>query len=304
MAKGKKTKQPDVSKKNVQKKKAQSIEDQTFGLKNKKNSKVVQRKVTAIEKSVVNGGDRRQNSIDAQRARQKQDNKLRKKAVEDERNALFGEALMAIKGKKAGQMSNAGKLEAKGRDADEDTKKSGTSRAMKMMFQMDAQEMEARLKEDPNYVPTLEDEVESQRQKKVAELKASGKGTPVTEESFAAWQDRKRKRKLEANKKLVDAEMKKKKGGKGLGVLSGRALYEFKQELFADKNTDGVDLTYEKQSPEEQDAAENEIAMNGDDSQYNKDLFSDDATDGLDFDEENEVDDVAEKVDSDLTITG
>ena len=105
---------------------------------------------------------------------------------------------------------------------------------------MDAQEMEERLKEDPNYVPTLEDEIESQRQKKVAELKLSGKGTPVNPETFAAWQDRKRKRKLEANKKLLEAEMKKKKGGKGLGVLSGRALYEFKQELFADNKTDEI----------------------------------------------------------------
>jgi hypothetical protein len=169
---------------------------------------------------------------------------------------------------------------------------------------MDAQEMEARLKEDPNYVPTLEDEIESQRQVKVAELKLSGKGTPVTEVTFKAWQDKKRKRKMEANKKLVDAEMKKKKGGKGLGILSGRALYEFKKELFVDDNTEGADFGDFKQSPEDQDAMENENdKMNGNGGQYNKDLFLDDTTDGLDFDEETKVDEVAEKVDKDLKLT-
>ena len=92
--------------------------------------------------------------------------------------------------------------------------------------------MEERLREDPNYVPTLEDKIESERQKKVEELKKTGKGTPVTPESFAAWQEGKRKRKAEEAKKLVETELKKKKGGKGLAVLSGRALYEYKKDLF------------------------------------------------------------------------
>lgn len=79
----------------------------------------------------------------------------------------------------------------------------------------------------------MEDKIESQRQKKVAELKASGKkGTPVTPETFRAWQERKRKRKADAARKLVEAELKKKKGGKGLAVLSGRDLYEYKKDLF------------------------------------------------------------------------
>ncbi len=50
----------------------------------------------------------------------------------------------------------------------------------------------------PNYVPTLEDKIEAERQKKVADLKKNGsKGTPVTPESFAVWQEKKRKRKQE-----------------------------------------------------------------------------------------------------------
>lgn len=79
----------------------------------------------------------------------------------------------------------------------------------------------------------------------MAELKASGKaGTPVTAETFAAWYHQKRQRKLEAAKLLVEAELKKKKGGKGLGVLSGRALFEYKRELFKDADAndgDGAD---------------------------------------------------------------
>ena len=81
-------------------------------------------------------------------------------------------------------------------------------------------------------MPTIEDRIEAERQKKVEELKKSGKGTKVTPETFAAWQERKRKKLAEEAKKLVEAEFKKKKGGKGLAVLSGRALYEYKQDLF------------------------------------------------------------------------
>jgi DRG Family Regulatory Proteins, Tma46 len=91
----------------------------------------------------------------------------------------------------------------------------------------------------PFYVPTLEDEVETQRQQKVAELKASGKtGTAVTEESFNVWLENKRQARKAAAMKLVEAEFKKKKGGKGLSVLSGRDLYEYKADLFRDMDDD------------------------------------------------------------------
>lgn len=75
----------------------------------------------------------------------------------------------------------------------------------------------------------------------VAELKLSGRGTPVTPETFAAWQERKRKKKAEEAQKKVEAELKKKKGGKGLSVLSGRDLYEYKKELFHDDDDDYSD---------------------------------------------------------------
>lgn len=88
----------------------------------------------------------------------------------------------------------------------------------------------------------MEDEIESQRQKKVEELKKSGKGTPVTPETFKAWQEKKRRRKAEEAKSLVEAEFKKKKGGKGLAVLSGRALFDYKKELFVDDEGAAEDI--------------------------------------------------------------
>jgi hypothetical protein len=195
--------------------------------------------VQSVEKSVLNAGDRKMRMMEEQRQKAKAEAKLHRKAVKEEQDALFGAALLAVQ-KKNSVSQKDGKVEAKGRDGNDEANKKTTSRAMKMMFQMDAQEMEEKLREDPNYVPTLEDDIEAQRQKKVEELKLSGKGTPVTPETFAAWQDRKRKKKLEEAKKLVEAEFKKKKGGKGLSVLSGRDLYEYKKELF-DRDEEGDD---------------------------------------------------------------
>jgi hypothetical protein len=48
---------------------------------------------------------------------------------------MYFEALGALNKKKTN--FKEGKAEAKGRDADEEGKKKGTSRAMKMMYQMD-----------------------------------------------------------------------------------------------------------------------------------------------------------------------
>ncbi|CAB9530441.1 expressed unknown protein [Seminavis robusta] len=248
----------DASKKSVQKKKNQAIEDKTFGLKNKNKSKKVQQHIQSVQKSVLNSGDPRQRKQDEARAKAKADAKARKKAMKEEQDALFGAALLAVSKKKTTD-KKGGKVEAKGRDADDEGNKKSTSRAMKMMFQMDAQEMNDKLREDPNYVPTLEDEIEMQRQTKIEELKKSGKSTPITEATFKEWQERKRKVKAEAAKKLVEAEMKKKKGGKGLAVLSGRALYEYKKSLFtAGDEEEDVDTSIPEPDDEDTTATNND----------------------------------------------
>jgi len=238
-----KKKDKGASKKNEQKKKTKSIEDKTFGLKNKNKSKKVQAHITSVTKSVLNSGDPRQKKLDEARKRQKINAKARKKAMEEERNALFGEAILAVQ-KKSTTKTKGGISESKGRDHDDKKEKGGQSKAMKMMFQMDAQEMEEMLTSDPNYVRTIEDEVELQRQKKLTELKEKGiKGTPITAETFKIWLDKKRKAKQDKARKLVETELKKKKGGKGLSVLSGRDLFEYKRDLFkdGDENDDDND---------------------------------------------------------------
>jgi DRG Family Regulatory Proteins, Tma46 len=72
-----------------------------------------------------------------------------------------------------------------------------------------------------------------ERQKVLVQLKAAGKiGTPVNPETFAAWQEQKRLARQADIKRRVETELRKKKGGKGLSVLSGRDLYEYRKELF------------------------------------------------------------------------
>ena len=107
-----------TSKKAEQKKKKQVLEDKTFGLKNKSKSKKVQQHVAAVEKSVMNSGDPQMRRAEEQRKRQKADQKARKKAMKDEQDALFGEALLAVS-KKGTTDKKEGKVEAKGRDADD-----------------------------------------------------------------------------------------------------------------------------------------------------------------------------------------
>lgn len=135
------------SKKSIQKKKQQAIEDKTFGLKNKNKSKKVQNYVQGVTNNVMNSGDRRQRQLEEQRAKAKAEAKARKKAMKEEQDALFGEALLAIQKKNTTNQKD-GKVEAKGRDADDEGNKKNTSRAMKMMYQMDAKEMDDRLRED------------------------------------------------------------------------------------------------------------------------------------------------------------
>mmetsp|Transcript_36983 Transcript_36983/g.54306 ORF Transcript_36983/g.54306 Transcript_36983/m.54306 type:complete len:294 (-) Transcript_36983:491-1372(-) len=274
-----KKKKDNESKKSLQKKKEKLLEDKTFGLKNKNKSKKVQAEVRSVKNSIMNTGDRQQRKLEEQKKQMKLANKARKKAEQQERDAMFGEALLAVSKKTSVKMK--GNVEAKGRDHGDDEKKSGTSRAMKMMFQMDAKEMEDKLKEDPNYVPTIEDDIESQRQKMFEKLKKEGKkGTPVTEETLKAWIERKRKKRAAAAKKLVEAEMRKKKGGKGLSVLSGRELYDYNKALFVDDETNKDDTTAAKAQDDE--GNENGLAKDTD------------AT----------VDAVAEKVQTDLFLEG
>jgi hypothetical protein len=138
------------------------------------------------------------------------------------------------------------------------------------------------LTHQPNYVPTLEDEIEAKRQKMVAELKKSGKGTPITPETFAVWQDIKIAKRQAAAKKLVEAEFRKKKGGKGLAILSGRALYEYKRELFRDRDDDEGDGVHESPATTNGDVDNGPNVVEEVTAQVQSDLFLDGDDDDLD----------------------
>jgi len=259
------------NKKQDQKKKEKMLEDKTFGLKNKNKSAKVQKYVAQTKSSIMGGISHRERVEKEQKKQEKMANKQARKQAEKERNALFNDALLAVNKKKTTKLK--GESSAVGRDASAAANdKKNTSRAMKMMFQMDAKEMEEKLREDPNYVPTLEDEVEAKRQELFERLKKTGKkGTPVTPETLKAWQEKKRKRKAEAAKKLVEAESRKRKGGKGLSVLSGRELYEYNSKLFKDKEEDEKRVLDEDKIPAS-DAVEvvaekvqEELFLDGDD---------------------------------------
>ena len=123
-------KKEPASKKTVQKKKQQAIEDKTFGLKNKNKSKKVQQQIQSIKKTIENSGDPKQRKLEEQRKEARIAAKAAKKAAEDERNALFSEALLAVK--KTTTVTNKAINDAKGRDHEEGKEKANTSRAMKM----------------------------------------------------------------------------------------------------------------------------------------------------------------------------
>ena len=153
----KKKKAEEQSKKALQKKKEKLLEDKTFGLKNKNKSAKVQSYVNSQKANIMNSGS---TALTRKQEEEKKQQKLAKKALmkakKAEQDALFGEALLAVS-KKGGNKfdGKSGKIESKGRDHDDGKEKGGTSRAMKMMFQMDAKEMEERLKEDVSMVHTL-----------------------------------------------------------------------------------------------------------------------------------------------------
>lgn len=84
---------------------------------------------------------------------------------------------------------------------------------------------------------TLEQVIEIQRAKMRSEGVA---GTPVTEKTLSEWKARKAEKVRQAAVAKVAAEMKKKKGGKGLSVLSGKELFAYNAALFVDDEQVGL----------------------------------------------------------------
>lgn len=141
----------------------------------------------------------------------------------------------------------------------------------------------------------MEDEIELLRSKLVDDLKKEGKtGTPINPETFAIWQEKKRLKRASEVAKKVEAELRKKKGGKGLSILSGRDLYEYKRELFTkiDEGDGKDDVAMALPSRDDRAANDEEDDNNANDdnndivngiaSQVQADLFLHDGDDDLD----------------------
>lgn len=222
------------SKKAVREKKKTLVEDLTFGLKNKNKSKKVQQFINRTELSVKasHGGAQQVKNKEA-----KEQTKIAKKLQEEELRVLFNDGLVNEFGKSKSKASASAAslgvtaaskemqelLEGFSDDSDSDNEDNEKRKTTYMDSDSD-NDVVFREK-------TIEDIIEEQR----AKLALDGKqGTPVTAESFATW----RKAKLE--KKQADAEERmrlealKKKGGKGLSVLSGKELFNFNASLFVD----------------------------------------------------------------------
>mmetsp|Transcript_43888 Transcript_43888/g.99189 ORF Transcript_43888/g.99189 Transcript_43888/m.99189 type:complete len:331 (+) Transcript_43888:216-1208(+) len=261
---------PKGAKVKADKQKAQKmVEDKTFGLKNKKKSKVVQKYVAQVKNNSVTNAMR-----DAEKAQaEKKAAKIAKMQADEELRALFtaAEANPHAKAKKQNKKDSA-KDQAAALKKDESDKQ----KLMKdypfiademlaqtgMLNDLSPDELDTELsnfmKTGKSEKLTLEQVIELQR----AKMRAEGRvGTPVTEASLAQWKcERAEKRRREAEAK-VTAELKKKKGGKGLSVLSGKELFAYDKSLFVDDEEADVD-EYERTSDAE-DSEEEEEATAG-----------------------------------------
>jgi hypothetical protein len=91
-------------------------------------------------------------------------------------------------------------------------------------------------------------------------------GTPVTFERFMKWkEERKLRREKDIEKKRVDEA--KKTGGKGLNVLSGKALFSYDPTLFQDDAEALDDAEYEEEIKEEEEEKEDDGPL-GEDEEY------------------------------------
>ena len=226
------------SKKAIREKSAQRLDDATFGLKNKNKSKKVQNFVSRVEKAVKHSDG---SALAQQNKQMKKDAKAAKLLEEEELRQLLGEGLMGQEGKK--KTDKAAAAEALGL-----TEVSEEVQALLDEFSSDSEDSDVERKEKRTTIylssddeveggekvfreKTIEDMIEEQR-RKLAESGAPG--TPITESSFAEWKKRKEERKKKEAEERVKAEQTKKKGGKGLSVLSGKELFSFDASLFKD----------------------------------------------------------------------
>lgn len=183
--------------------KAKIVEDKTFGLKNKKNSKKVQKFVQRVEQQAehkVQGGGRKGSG-----------------------GAGASGAPSAAQ-KKAALAAKLEELQLLNQPVAERPKKVDADQEARRKAREEAEAERIRIANLP-----VEEQIEEER----AKIKVK---TPVTLELFEAWRDMK---KAEREKREAEALVKAQKGmskaerNRG-GGLSGRALFEQHQDIFVD----------------------------------------------------------------------
>lgn len=223
-----------------EKKKDKIVEDKTFGLKNKNKSKVVQKFVQNVQKQ-VKGSDAQKEQL----RQEKKQQKLLRIQQEQELKALFSEALSInvkkadLRKKKAqpepGQLATSGPgSRAKGGDHYDEAW--AEAELAKATLDSDEKSLEQR----------IEDQREAMRQQ-------GRQGTPITAETFALWKQRKAARLRQEAETALKAEQLKRKGGKGLSLLSGKQLFAHDASLFVDDDDAHDSKAYERRPDEELD---------------------------------------------------
>lgn len=257
------------SKKAIKEKQARVIEDATFGLKNKNKSAKVQKFVAQVNKTVNNS------NVDKNKSQQaKKDKQLNKKLEEEQMRILLSEGIAGQQGKSKAKV--ASELETLGVSTmDEELKKQLEDMELSDSDEdADGYALEAPpiIEEEEEggggegveifRVKTIEDLIEEQR----AKLAAEGKiGTPINDETFAAWKIRKKAKKaaeLEA-KLRSEASKGNKRGNDGKGAqsaLSGKELFSVNASLFVDDEDDRGAGLDESMSLEQRVRIENELA--------------------------------------------
>ena len=116
----------------------------------------------------------------------------------------------------------------------------------------------AKVEVDEEDEMTLDEKIEEERAKMVADGKAV---TPCTLDNFKAWKERKRL----AKEAELEALRKAPEKSKGLSTLSGRDLFQYDPTLFVDDESADADVYELEDIPEETQATEDDAIFNADD---------------------------------------
>lgn len=194
---------PKKSKKTVEKEKQKTVEDKTFGLKNKKNSKKVQKYVETVKKQVNHKYEGNRKSGSSSGAGGSSAAALAKRQMMERRLAELNMMNQPVKEKK---------------------KKLSPEEEARRKKEEEEEAERIRIANLP-----VEDQIEEERAKLTSR-------TPVTEELFLAWKkvkDEERNAIKATERAAALKTMSKSERSRGQG-LTGRALFEVHQNLFVD----------------------------------------------------------------------